>query len=164
MKHGCLRRLVSTGNEHVLLEIRQAPAGTWTASALHMARCSRSRVLPPVALRPTGLELRGIRPERSAYRRLPGCNLQARLLIDGQVEPIVLRSGDCFMLSRGTPFVLGSDLDMPAEPADRVFAAASHGTAVLGSGEDFHVVGGKMLLDELSEPLLTGELPDCVFL
>ena len=89
---------------------------------------------------------------------------EARLLIDGQVEPIVLRSGDCFMLSRGTPFVLGSDLELPAEPADGVFAAARHGTAVLGSGEDFHVVGGKMVLDELSEPLLTGELPDCVLL
>jgi AraC-like DNA-binding protein len=89
---------------------------------------------------------------------------EARLLIDGHADPIALRRGDCFMLSRGTPFVLASDLSLPTKPAEEVFTAVSDGLAMLGSGDDFHVVGGKMILDEMSEPLLTGELPDCVLL
>lgn len=89
---------------------------------------------------------------------------EAYLLIDGHANPVELRSGDCFMLSRGRPFVLASDLSLPAKPAEEVFAAAGEGLAMLGSGEDFHVVGGKMILDEMSGPLLTGELPDCVLL
>jgi AraC-like DNA-binding protein len=87
---------------------------------------------------------------------------EAHLLIEGRTRALLLKTGDCFMLSTGAPFVLTSDMSAEPIAADVVFAQARNGTASLGTGRDFHVIGGKMVLDDLTAPLLVAELPDVI--
>ena len=39
---------------------------------------------------------------------------QCWLAVDGVPEPTLLKAGDCFLLPGGRPFVMGSDLSLPA--------------------------------------------------
>jgi len=88
---------------------------------------------------------------------------EAWLALDGEA-PMRLHEGDCFMLSRGVPFTMASDLDLPPAAAAQVFADAVGGVARTGGGEDFYVVGGKMSLDAAVAPLLIDALPAVVVL
>jgi len=92
---------------------------------------------------------------------LSGC---AWLAIEGRADPIALAPGDCFVLARGLPFTLAADLAFAPTDAGDVFAAADGPVATMGDGGDFHVVGGKMVLDALSSSLLVEALPDCILL
>lgn len=88
---------------------------------------------------------------------------EAWLALDGQ-PPMRLREGDCFMLSKGAPFTMASDLDLPPDAAAEVFAGAIGGVARMGEGDAFYVVGGKMTLDAAVAPLLIDALPAVVVL
>lgn len=88
----------------------------------------------------------------------------AWLSITGCAEPIRLEPGDCFLLARGLPFTLASDLSLAPVDAGVVFGAASGAVAILGDGEGFYVAGGKMTLDPSSASLLTDTLPDYILL
>jgi AraC-like DNA-binding protein len=67
------------------------------------------------------------------------------LCVEG-CDPIALVQGDCFLLSKGTPFVVASDLKLQPSSARDVFAGARDGLAVLdrGPGNEFQVIGGRM--------------------
>lgn len=89
---------------------------------------------------------------------------QAWLAIQGRTEALRVTVGDCFLLARGHPFTLSSELDVAAVDAETVFSAADGSVARIGDGADFRVVGGKMVLDPLAAGLLTEALPDCILL
>jgi AraC-like DNA-binding protein len=85
------------------------------------------------------------------------------LSMDGLEEPVRLRAGDCFLLSRGTPFRLASDLTAVPDAAENVLkAASSGGTAVLNGGGDFFLFGSRFVLDEDNARLLLASLPALV--
>lgn len=88
----------------------------------------------------------------------------AWLSISGRARPIRLGPGDCFLLARGLPFTLASDLDIAPIDAGIVFAAPNGPVATLGDGRDVRVVGGKMTLDPSSASMLTDALPDLILL
>jgi len=71
-----------------------------------------------------------------------------------------LTTGDCFLLPRGRPFLVASDLDLT--PADyRMFfpAPLNGGIAVLNGRGEFSVVGGHFALTGNHAGVLLGMLP-----
>nr|WP_242624124.1 cupin domain-containing protein [Micromonospora kangleipakensis] len=64
------------------------------------------------------------------------------LRVDEVPDPVRLDAGDCFLLTRPLAFTLASDLELPAEPARPIFAAAVDGLARAGAGDDVLLIGG----------------------
>ena len=89
---------------------------------------------------------------------------KAWLRMENGSPPVLLHAGDCFMLARGKPFVLATDLALAPRDAVEIFADAPNGVATYGAREDFHVVGGKMTLDTTMAALLVDALPDVIHL
>ena len=52
------------------------------------------------------------------------------LAIEGAGEPVLLEQGDCFLLPRGWPFRVASDLTLPAEDWKRHFLGSRDGELV----------------------------------
>lgn len=79
-------------------------------------------------------------------------------------EPVVLRAGDCFLLTQSRPFELAGDLGVPLRPARPVFEQAHGGTARVeaGGGDvvtravggSFAFAGRASLLSDALPPLL----------
>lgn len=67
------------------------------------------------------------------------------LAVEGS-DPVKLTEGDCFLLCKGAPFIVTSDLTLAPLAARDVFAQASNGLADLdcGSGNEFEAIGGRM--------------------
>lgn len=85
------------------------------------------------------------------------------LSVDGVVDPILLEAGDCFLLPKGRPFRLASDLTLPSVDADTVFASARHGgVALCNGGGDFFLVGSRFMLAGNHADMLSGVLPPIV--
>ena len=94
---------------------------------------------------------------------------QAWLSVEGVADPMRLTAGDCFLLPRGQPFRLASDLTLPPVDAMRHFAAARNGgsggnggnggIATFNGGGDFFLVGGHFLLAGNHAGILLGMLP-----
>ncbi len=83
----------------------------------------------------------------------------AWLTLDGGAA-IHMAPGDCFVLGGGAPFVLASAPDVQPLDATEVFAGVSeNGDVRIGSGADFSVAGGRMILAPASAGLLVGALP-----
>ena len=80
-------------------------------------------------------------------------------------DPVGLVEGDCFLLSKGLPFVVTSDLHLEPSAASDVFAEAKNGLAVLdrGPGNEFESVGGRMDIS-MEIDFLQASLPPLVLL
>lgn len=89
---------------------------------------------------------------------------KAWLRIENGSPPVLLHAGDCFMLVKGKPFVLTTDLALVPRDAVEIFANAPNGVAAYDSSGDFYVVGGKMTLDTAMASLLVDALPDVIHL
>jgi AraC-like DNA-binding protein len=77
------------------------------------------------------------------------------LSVDGVAEPVRLQAGDCFLLTRGWPFRLCSDLALP--PIDfRVFKAMGAASGGIG------IAGGHFGLSGERAAMLVGVLPPIV--
>ncbi|RAI01824.1 AraC family transcriptional regulator [Acuticoccus sediminis] len=78
-------------------------------------------------------------------------------------DPVRLREGDCFILPKGRPFRLGSDLGAPPVDAGTVFGRASPGgVAALNGGADFVLAGSRFSLDAAHADILLDVLPSVV--
>jgi AraC-like DNA-binding protein len=85
------------------------------------------------------------------------------LSVDGVPEPVHLTSGDCFMLPRGRPFRLASDLGLTSVDAMTIFRAAKDGGITsFNGGRDFLSVGGHFALTGDHAGVLSGVLPPIV--
>jgi AraC-like DNA-binding protein len=84
------------------------------------------------------------------------------LTVEGLADPIPLAAGDCFLLTRPVPFALASAVDVPLEPADPVFAAATDGVARVGTADEVALLGGRFTFLHRARALLLDGLPPVI--
>lgn len=78
---------------------------------------------------------------------------------DGEPEAARLEAGDVGLLTANRSYVMASDLDVP--PVDALSQFRDGRLSVtFGSGQDFRLMAGQLLLDPASGRLLSGVLPD----
>jgi AraC-like DNA-binding protein len=85
------------------------------------------------------------------------------LAVEGVAEPVRLETGDCFLLPRGLPFRLASDLDLKPMDAHKLFRTPPNGDLRTwnGGGECFGV-GGYFAFTGSHARILLAELPPIV--
>lgn len=79
--------------------------------------------------------------------------------LEGQAAPVRFETGDVGLLSARRWSILSSDLETEPVDAMDVFSRAGRSVAQLGDGSDFAHIGGHVLLDPVSGPLLLEVLP-----
>ncbi|WP_108125284.1 AraC family transcriptional regulator [Saccharospirillum mangrovi] len=79
--------------------------------------------------------------------------------IEGEAEPLRFECGDIGLISAPRAFVLASDPNVPPLDAMALFSGAGKSRVHLGEGQDFAHLGGHVLLDPVSGPLLSEVLP-----
>jgi AraC-like DNA-binding protein len=85
------------------------------------------------------------------------------LAMEGVAEPVLLQAGDCFLLPRGWPFRLASDLALTPIDARTIFPAPQiGGIATFNGGGDCLGVGGHFALSGEHAAILLGALPPIV--
>lgn len=84
------------------------------------------------------------------------------LQVDGVPGPIPLAPGDCFLLTQPRPFVLASDLGLPAVEAAPLFAVNPQAPAQAGHGQEVMLIGGGFLFNERARSVLLQNLPPVV--
>jgi AraC-like DNA-binding protein len=86
------------------------------------------------------------------------------LSVEGVSDPVQLKTGDCFLLPRGWPFRLTTDLTAPPVEALSILATArrSGGVVTVNGGGDCLVVGGHFALTGDHAGVLLGILPPIV--
>ena len=84
---------------------------------------------------------------------------QCWVTIDGEKEPIRFTNGDVGLMTAPRSFVLGSEPGIVPADAMELFSRAGKSTAQIGDGNDFAQIGGHVLLDSVSGPLLANVLP-----
>jgi AraC-like DNA-binding protein len=85
------------------------------------------------------------------------------LSVEGVPDAVRLKTGDCFLLPRGRPFRVASDLALTPVDARTIFhAPLNGGLALLNGGGDFSVVGGHFALAGNHAGILLGVLPPIV--
>nr|WP_196242414.1 AraC family transcriptional regulator [Azospirillum oleiclasticum] len=82
------------------------------------------------------------------------------LSMEGSDAPLRVSAGDCFLLMRGRPFRLASDVDAcPVDAEGVIKGAQGGGTAVVNGGGDFFLFGSRFTLDDEHARFLLGSLP-----
>ncbi|MDQ7250005.1 AraC family transcriptional regulator [Dongia sedimenti] len=90
---------------------------------------------------------------------------QCWFAMDGVAEPVRLEAGDCFLLPKGRPFRLASDLALAPVDAAPIFASAPRGgVALCNGGGDFFLLGSRFTLAGPNAEILLGVLPPIVHL
>ena len=88
---------------------------------------------------------------------------QVWLSVEGVRDAVRLEPGDCFLLPRGRPFRLASDLTLPPVDALAIFAVPQDGAvASYNGGGDFFGVGGYFDFAGDHASILLGVLPPIV--
>jgi AraC-like DNA-binding protein len=85
------------------------------------------------------------------------------LAVDGVPEAARLQPGDCFLLPRGRPFRLASDMNLaPVDSATIYTNVPDGGITTLNGGGNFFSVGGRFTLASNHADMLLGVLPPIV--
>ncbi|WP_061933722.1 AraC family transcriptional regulator [Aureimonas sp. AU22] len=85
------------------------------------------------------------------------------LSVDGLTEPVRIEAGECFVLPRGRPFRLGSDLVTIPVDADTIFPPRVAGDVVtLNGGGSFALVGSRFAIEGRLASLVLDGLPALV--
>jgi AraC-like DNA-binding protein len=85
------------------------------------------------------------------------------LSMEGVPDAVRLKTGDCFLLPRGRPFCVASDLALTPVDALTFFPAPRNGgIAVINGGGNFSTVGGHFTLSGNHAGMLLGMLPPIV--
>jgi AraC-like DNA-binding protein len=88
---------------------------------------------------------------------------QCWLSVEGVAEPVALSSGDCFVLPRGLPFRLATDLALtPVDALALMKTKRNGGITSYNSGGDFFLVGGHFVLSGSHAGILLQMLPPIV--
>jgi AraC-like DNA-binding protein len=87
---------------------------------------------------------------------------QSWLAVEGVAEPVRLKTGDCFLLPRGRPFRVASDLALTPVDYRAFFPAQPKGGLARLNGGGFALVGGHFALDGDHAGILLGVLPPIV--
>jgi len=86
------------------------------------------------------------------------------LSVDGVPNPVQLKAGDCFLLPRGRPFRLASDLNLPCVDALTLLASKNGSIGSFNGGGDCFIAGGHFALAGNHDGILLGVLPPIVHL
>jgi AraC-like DNA-binding protein len=87
------------------------------------------------------------------------------LAVDGVQEPVLLNTGDCFVLASGRPFRLASDLNLAPTDASSLFKNVHNGGAAsLNGGGSCYIVGGHFSLSGNLAKVLLDLLPSILHL
>ncbi|MYM65765.1 helix-turn-helix domain-containing protein [Pseudoduganella sp. FT55W] len=87
---------------------------------------------------------------------------QCWLAVEGVAEPVLLKAGDCFLLPRGLPFRLTSDLSLPPQDARELLRrrrAAGTGVGLINEGGECFLVGGHFVFNGRHTSILLEALP-----
>lgn len=88
---------------------------------------------------------------------------QCWLSVEGILDPLLVTAGDCFLLPRGRPFCLTTDLSLPRVDFRTILAARRAGNAVFNEEAAEHsIVGGHFLLTGSHADILLNSLPPIV--
>ncbi|MBX5173364.1 AraC family transcriptional regulator [Rhizobium sp. NZLR1b] len=82
--------------------------------------------------------------------------------VDGEAEPLRIEAGDCFLLTRGRPFLFATDRAPPAIDSATIYDKAADGIATCNGGGDFFLIGGRFAFEGDHAGLLFGALPAIV--
>ncbi|MCJ2144502.1 AraC family transcriptional regulator [Methylobacterium sp. E-066] len=82
--------------------------------------------------------------------------------VEGEAEPVRIAAGDCFLLTRGRPFRLATDLALPAIESATIYEQAVDTVATCNGGGDFFLVGGRFFFAGDAAGLLFDALPAIV--
>ena len=90
---------------------------------------------------------------------------QCWLSVESVPDPIQLHAGDCYLLPRGLPFRMASDLSLPAVDAMTLFhPPINGGIRTFNGGGDCFAVGGHFAFEGAHARMLLSELPPIVHL
>ncbi len=85
------------------------------------------------------------------------------LQVHGESQPQQLQQGDCFLMTRGMPFTLFSDLSQPVMDSDGHFQTLAPDELALSyGGDDTQLVGGRFDFTGIPTQLLLSTLPSLV--
>jgi len=88
---------------------------------------------------------------------------QCWLAVEGVQDPVLLKSGDCFLLPSGRPFILASDLTLTPADAYSLFRFRMNGAIrTVNGGGDCIGVGGHFTFTGQHAGILLGVLPPIV--
>jgi AraC-like DNA-binding protein len=88
---------------------------------------------------------------------------QCWLSVESVPDPVLLTTGDCFLLPRGLPFCLSTDLSLrPVDFATILATRKSGGTAFNNEVGDRYIVGGHFVLTGSHADILLKSLPPIV--
>ncbi|HMF65604.1 MAG TPA: AraC family transcriptional regulator [Edaphobacter sp.] len=84
------------------------------------------------------------------------------LAVDGVMEPIELKAGDCYLLTTQQAYRQGSDLSLEAIDVRAVYANAVDGRVHYGIGQDTMLIGGRFSFDRDQTSILLDTLPPVI--
>jgi AraC-like DNA-binding protein len=88
---------------------------------------------------------------------------QCWLSVEGVADAVRLETGDCFLLPRGRPFRLASDMTLTPADAGTIFSPArTGGVTSFNGGGDFLLVSSRFALSGDHAPILLRMLPPIV--
>jgi AraC-like DNA-binding protein len=89
---------------------------------------------------------------------------QCWLSVEGIPDPVLLTAGDCFVLPRGLPFCLASDLSIAPVDFHALLSARKAGGGAVSNheGGGRYIAGGHFLLSGSHAGMLLGSLPPIV--
>ena len=97
-------------------------------------------------------------PEHEGIKCYAVVSGECWLSAEGVPDPVRLRTGDCFLLPRGWPFRLASDLTLPPIDALTIFWRSRMAVSLYNGGGECSIVGGHFVLDGDHADILLGML------
>lgn len=91
-----------------------------------------------------------------------------QLKLNDMGPALSLRAGDCYLLSDGRPYLMGSDVALAAVARDEVYAGVAQRVVRYGDGDgdgghgDVQIVGGLFSVESMDAALLLDSLPPLV--
>ena len=102
-------------------------------------------------------------PEREGIKFTAVVKGSCWLQVEGEQQPQRLQQGDCFLMTRGMPFSLYSDMSQPVMDSDGHFQTlAADELALHYGGDDIQLVGGRFDFSGVPTQLLLSSLPSLV--
>lgn len=102
-------------------------------------------------------------PQHQGIKCYAAVSGEGWLVVEGVVEPVRLKAGDCFLMPRGRPFRLASDPALPPMDALTLYTNARNGGVVrYQGGGAFFMAGAHFVLGGDHAEILLGALPPIV--
>jgi AraC-like DNA-binding protein len=101
-------------------------------------------------------------PKHSGIKCYAMVSGQCWLTVEGVADPVLITAGDCFLLPRGLPFCLATDLSLPPIDFWTFQAMQSNGSVAPRDGGSHYIVGGHFALTGSHAEMLLSSLPPIV--